>query len=313
MDRQTTLARPVTCRGVGLHSGQPVRLALLPAGPGTGIVFVRTDLPGRPALPARVSSVIGTTLATTLGRDGVRVGTVEHLLAALYGLGIDNCVVEVSGPEVPIMDGSAAPFVALLESAGCARLDAPRLALVVDRPVELARGEQRIRVEPAGRLELVYEIAYDHPAVPPQRLAMPLDPARFAAELAPARTFGFLAEVEALKRRGLARGGSLENAVVVGADRVLNPGGLRFADEFVRHKALDLVGDLALLTVPLVGRVTVSRGGHRLHTDLVAALLADPSAWHLAADPSLDGAAGPQGRPAAVAGLAAPLPLDARP
>ncbi len=281
MDRQQTLARPVTCRGIGVHSGQAARLTLLPAPPDTGLVFVRTDLPGLPVIPARAANVVGTTLATSLGREGAEVSTVEHLLAALHGLGIDNAVAEVDGPEVPIMDGSAAPFVRLLDAAGRVVLDAPRRTLVVDRPVRVREGGREIAVEPADRLEIAYEIAFDHPAIPPQSLTLAVDPARFVAELAPARTFGFLAEVEALKARGLARGGSLENAVVVGPDRVLNPEGLRFPDEFVRHKALDLVGDLALLGLPLRGRVSVSRGGHQLHTRLVRALLDDPSAWHL--------------------------------
>lgn len=281
MDRQRTLARPVTCRGVGVHSGRPARLTLLPAEPGTGVVFVRADLPGRPAIPARASHVVETTLATTLGLGDVRVSTVEHLLAALLALGFDNAIVEVNGPEVPIMDGSAAPFVKLLTAAGRLALAAPRAALVVDRAVEVRDSGRAIAVEPASRLEISYEIGFDHPAVPLQTLSLAVDPERFAADLAPARTFGFLAEVEALKARGLARGGSLENAVVIGADRVLNPEGLRFPDEFVRHKALDLVGDLALLGMPLRGRVAVARGGHRLHTLLVKALLEDPSAWHL--------------------------------
>ncbi len=284
MDRQQTLARPVTCRGVGVHSARPVRLTLLPAPPDTGIVFVRTDVTGRPAVPARAAHVVGTTLATTLGRNGVEVSTVEHLLAALHGLGIENAVAELDGPEVPIMDGSAAPFVRLLEAAGRVGLDALRRTLVVDHPVRVHDGDREIAVEPADHLEIAYEIDFDHPAVRPQSLALAVDPERFAAELAPARTFGFLAEVEALKARGLARGGSLENAVVIGQDRVLNPEGLRFPDEFVRHKALDLVGDLALLGFPLRGRVSVTRGGHHLHTQLVAALLADRSAWHLAGE-----------------------------
>ncbi len=306
MDRQHTLARPVTCRGIGVHSGRPAHLRILPAEQGTGIVFVRTDLAGRPTIPAQEAHVVETTLATTLGLDEARVSTVEHLLAALLTLGFDNAIVEVDGPEVPIMDGSAAPFVKLLTAAGRAALDAPRATLVVDRQVDVYDGSRTIAVEPARSFEIVYEIDFDHAAIPLQTLSLAVDPERFAAELAPARTFGFLAEVEALKARGLARGGSLENAVVIGPDRVLNPEGVRFSDEFVRHKALDLVGDLALLGLPLRGRVAVARGGHRLHSLLVKALLEDPSAWHL------EGEAAPWRRAERVRALLvdpAPLPV----
>lgn len=288
MERQRTLARAVTSRGIGVHSGEPVRLGVLPAPAGSGIAFVRTDLEGAPRVPARADHVVDTTLATTLGLGAARVSTVEHLLAALWGLGIDNAVVEVDGPEVPIMDGSAGPWLTLLGSAGRADLDATRPALVVDRRLTLTDGPREITVEPASRFEVRYEIDFGHAAIPRQALDLAIDAETFAAQLAPARTFGFLAEVEALKARGLARGGSLENAVVIGPSRILNPEGLRFPDEFVRHKALDLVGDLTLLGLPIRGRVTVARGGHRLHARLVAALLADPSAWHL------EGAAAPE-------------------
>ncbi len=281
MHRQTTLARPVTSRGIGVHSGQPVRLTVRPAEAGTGVVFVRADLDDRPSLPARAAFVVDTRLATTLGSGPARISTVEHLLAALSGVGIDNAVVEVDAPEVPIMDGSAALWVTLLAAAGRTELDAARPTLVVDRRLTLRDGAREITVEPADRLEVHYEISFEHAAIPAQSLALAIDPRSFAEQLAPARTFGFLREVEALKARGLARGGSLENAVVIGPDRILNPEGLRFPDEFVRHKALDLVGDLALLGLPLRGRVAVARGGHALHTQLVAALLADESAWHL--------------------------------
>ncbi len=283
MLRQTTLARSVTSRGIGVHSGGPVRLTIRPAEAGTGVVFVRTDLAGRPSLPARSHFVVDTRLATTLGSGPIRVSTVEHLLAALSGVGIDNAVVEVDAAEVPIMDGSAAPWVKLLAAAGRTELDAPRPTLVVDKRVTLRDGAKEITVEPADRLAVYYEISFQHAAIPPQSLDLVLDAQMFTDELAPARTFGFLSEIEALKMRGLGRGGSLENAVVIGPDRILNPEGLRFPDEFVRHKTLDLVGDLALLGVPLRGRVAVARGGHALHTQLVAALLADESAWHLEA------------------------------
>jgi UDP-3-O-[3-hydroxymyristoyl] N-acetylglucosamine deacetylase len=293
MLRQATVARPITSRGIGVHSGREVRLTILPAAAGSGVTFVRTDLPDAPLIPARGDRVVDTRLATTLGQGAARVSTVEHLLAAFAGVGIDNATVRLDGDEVPIMDGSAAPWVTLLAGAGRMELDGPRPTLVVDRRVSVREGEREIAVEPSPRYEIAYDIAFEHAALPAQSIDLVVDPARFASELAPARTFGFLADVEALKARGLARGGSLANAVVVGPDRILNPEGLRFPDEFVRHKALDLVGDLALLGLPLRGRVTVARGGHQLHVALVAALLADPSAWHLEGEPA------PLRRPAA--------------
>jgi len=271
--RQRTIAEKIACTGVGLHSGKPVLLTLHPARADSGIVFVRSD--GAPPVEIRATpaSLTRTHLATTLGRDDVHVDTVEHLLAAFYGLGIDNARVEVDGPEIPGMDGSAASFAYLIRSAGIYEQSAPRRMLRVRRPIEISDGDRRIRVEPSDRLRISYAIDFDHPLIGRQELRdFTVDEERFERELAPARTFGFMAEVQALWRAGRARGASLDNTLVLDATRVLNRDGLRFADEFVRHKALDLLGDLALLGAELMGHVRVERGGHALHQRLVSEL-----------------------------------------
>jgi UDP-3-O-[3-hydroxymyristoyl] N-acetylglucosamine deacetylase len=277
---QKTISEKATCTGVGLHSGACAQLALYPARPGTGIVFARTDLPGTPEIPARRAALASTRLATTLGRGPATVGTVEHLLAALAALGIDNLRIEIDGPEVPVMDGSAAPFVALLRDAGVFDQRVARRVMRIRKPIAVRDGDRVIRVSPAPCLSVSYFVEYPHPAIGKQRIdALPIDAANFEREIARARTFGFLHEVEALWRGGLARGGNLENTVVLDDRRVLNQGGLRFPDEFVRHKVLDLVGDLGLLGMPLLGHIEVERGGHALHQQLVERILATPEAW----------------------------------
>ncbi|MBM4383942.1 MAG: UDP-3-O-acyl-N-acetylglucosamine deacetylase [Deltaproteobacteria bacterium] len=277
---QRTIAEKATCTGVGLHSGGAATVSLFPARPGTGVVFVRSDLETPAEIPARRTALASTRLATTLGRGEATIGTVEHLLAAVSASGIDNLRVEVDGPEIPVMDGSAAPFLALLAAAGTFDQRVARRVIRIRKPIALRDGDRAIRVTPAPRLTLTYFVEYPHAAIGKQRLdALAIDAASFERELASARTFGFLQEVEALRRGGLARGGSLDNTVVLDEQRVLNPGGLRFADEFVRHKALDLIGDLALLGMPLLGHVEVERGGHALHQQLVERILATPEVW----------------------------------
>ncbi len=285
---QHTLAAPTIFAGVGLHSGRRVRAAILPAAAGAGIVFVRTDLGGK-AIAARAGHVVDTRLNTVLGAGpGVTVSTVEHLMAALAALEIDNAVIELDGPEVPIMDGSAKEFVLLIEHVGRRRQEAPRQYLEVLGPVEVRDGERSARLLPAPRLELALEIDFDSPVIGRQHIELALDETTFRAELAEARTFGFLHEVEALRAAGLALGGSLENAVVVGGEGVLNPEGLRRRDEFVRHKALDALGDLYLLGHPLIGRYEGVCAGHALNNALARELLARPDAWRLrAAEPDL--------------------------
>ncbi len=286
--RQRTIAERVSCAGVGRHSGAPVRLRLLPALAGTGIVFVRTDGAAPVEIPARPAAVVSTHHATSLGRNGAAVATVEHLLAALYALGIDNVRVEVDGPEVPILDGSAASFASLIRSAGIRTQQSPGAVLCVRRRIEVRDGHRQIRVEPAPCFQVSYAVDFDHCLIGRQEFHLArLDPESFERDIAPARTFGFLREVHALRSAGLARGGSLDNTLVLGATKLLNPSGLRWPDEFVRHKLLDLLGDLALLGMPIRGHVHVERGGHTLHQKLVAAIVASPSAWRvLGARPS---------------------------
>jgi UDP-3-O-[3-hydroxymyristoyl] N-acetylglucosamine deacetylase len=287
MGAQRTLRRAISCAGIGLHSGRKVTLSLKPAAANSGIRFRRSDL-GGVDVPAQVHHVGGINYATGLSRDAVRVDTVEHLLAALVSLGVDNAIVELNSPEVPIMDGSAAPFVYLIQEAGVKRLDAPRSYLKVHRPMSLTRGDKRIAIYPSDHFKVTYSIAFDHPLLRHQSRTIRLTPDAFVDEIAPARTFTFLKEVEMLRQQGLALGGSLENAIVVGDTGVLN-NALRFDDEFVRHKILDVIGDLALIGYPIIGHLVAHRGGHALHTAFAAHVLEQQDAWTLvetAADPA---------------------------
>jgi UDP-3-O-[3-hydroxymyristoyl] N-acetylglucosamine deacetylase len=269
---QTTLRTGVSIEGVGLHSGHPARAHFLPAPPDSGIVFLRVDRKGT-RIPASVSSASTFDYATTLSSEGVSIGTVEHLLSAAVGEGLDNCIVEIDGPEVPILDGSALPFVRLFHAAGFERQDAPVRPLAPGREIAVTRGERSIRYTPEGEvLTITYEIDFPHPTVGRQALTWAVRPEDYAARIAPARTFGFLREVEALRARGLARGGSLQNAVVLDDEGILS-GPLRFRDEFVRHKVLDLLGDLALLGRPLHGHILAQKAGHALHIELGRAIL----------------------------------------
>jgi UDP-3-O-[3-hydroxymyristoyl] N-acetylglucosamine deacetylase len=283
MNAQRTLRRSISCAGIGLHSGNKVTLSLKPAPAGFGIRFRRTDLGGI-EIPATVGHVAGINYATGLSRDAATVETVEHLLSALVSLGIDNVIIELSQPEVPIMDGSAAPFVYLINEAGVKRLTTPRRYLKVLRPISLTRGDKRIAIYPSDHFKVTYSIAFDHPLLRHQSRTMRINEEAFVEEIAPARTFGFLKEVEMLRQQGLALGGSLENAIVIGDTGVLN-NALRFEDEFVRHKILDVIGDLALVGYPLIGHVVAHRGGHALHTAFAAQVLEDSDAWRLAEAP----------------------------
>ena len=277
---QRTIAEKISCTGIGLHSGEPVHMTLHPARAGSGISFVRTDLAHPVEIPARHDALVSTNLATTIGRGDATISTVEHLLSALYALGIDNVMVEVDGPEIPVMDGSAAPFVYLLRAAGRFDQRSERQTLCVRETVEVRDGDRHIRIEPGEGLAVDYSVDFSHPAIGRQRLErFTLDDVAFEREIARARTFGFLRDVEALWRAGLAKGGNLDNTVVMDDDRVLNQEGLRFADEFVRHKVLDLIGDFALVGMPIEGRITACRAGHALHQALVSKLLETPEAW----------------------------------
>jgi UDP-3-O-[3-hydroxymyristoyl] N-acetylglucosamine deacetylase len=276
---QKTIKREVAFQGRGLHSGRLVNLRILPAAPDSGVIFVRMDQGGL-EIPARRQFLEATHLSTTLARRGVRVGTVEHLLGAVTGLGIDNLRVELDGPEVPIADGSAAPFVAALREAGELRQKSPRRVLSILKPILVAEGDKKMAVFPANDSRATYAIDFPDTAIGYQEKDVRLNAGQFAEEIAPARTFCLLRDVEAMIRHGYALGGSLENAVVVGDDGIL-AGSLRFQDEFVRHKILDLMGDLALLGYPLRGHVVAFKGGHRLHGALVDRILRTPEAWVL--------------------------------
>lgn len=270
---QTTLKTSVSIEGVGLHSGHPVRATFRPAPAGHGIVFRRLDRP-ETAIPARVESASTFDYATTLSRDGVSVGTVEHVLSAAFGEGLDNCVIELDGPEVPILDGSALPFVRLFHAAGFERLDATVRSLSSSEPVRVSRDGRSVSFQPDGPgLTITYEIDFPHPVVGHQEVTVAIRPEEYSTRIAPARTFGFAKDVEAMRARGLARGGSLHNAVVLDDAGVLS-GPLRFRDEFVRHKVLDLVGDLALLGVALNGHIHARKAGHAMHIEFARALAA---------------------------------------
>jgi UDP-3-O-[3-hydroxymyristoyl] N-acetylglucosamine deacetylase len=281
MNSQRTLRRPVSCSGIGLHSGNKVTLSLKPAPIDYGIRFQRSDLGGL-EIPATVTHLGGIRLATGLTREAVSVETVEHLLAALTALGIDNVIVELNTPEVPIMDGSAAPFVYLiLNEAGVKTLPAPKKFLKVLRPISLSQGDKRIALYPSDHFKVTYSINFDHPLIRHQSRTMKITDETFVEEIAPARTFGFLKEVEMLRQKGLALGGSLDNAIVLGETGVLNSNALRFEDEFVRHKILDVIGDLSLVGYPVLGHLVAHRGGHALHTAFAARILEEVDAWRI--------------------------------
>ena len=278
---QRTLKAPIGCVGVGLHTGRRVSLNFRPAAVDHGIVFRRTDL--RVDIPARFDCVVDTTLSTVIGHGSARIGTVEHVMAALSGCGIDNAVVEVDGPETPILDGSAAPYVFLLDCAGSVEQDSTRSAIEVRRPVRVSEGDAFAELRPGNPgmagLDMALSIDFAAVAIGRQALSLHLTPASFRQELARARTFTLAEEVDQMRAAGLAQGGSLDNAVVVDQARVLNPAGLRMPDEFARHKLLDAVGDLALAGAPLHGRFIAHRSGHALNNRLLRKLFADGSAW----------------------------------
>jgi len=278
--KQTTLAAPVETKGIGLHTAVPVRLSLLPAPPDTGYVFRRTDLGGF-EIPATVESVAHCSYATTLMRTGVMLSTVEHLLSALRGCNVDNAYIEVDNLEIPIMDGSAETFAEMIETAGLAEQTTARRALMVRQKVSVESGKRRITIEPADAYEIDCLIEFPHPLIGLQHRSLTLDNGSFGRDIASARTFGFIEEVEALRRANLIRGGSLDNAIVLTRDGMLNQTGLRFSDEFVRHKILDIIGDLALLGMTLQGRVTAERSGHVLHAALMSSLLRNREAWEI--------------------------------
>lgn len=278
--RQSTIAAPAVCAGIELHGGKHTRMAMRPAPAGTGIVFIRTDIEDRDnCILVRPESVCNVKNCTTLSNAaGVKVATIEHLLAALAAAGIDNLFIDLDGEELPALDGSSEPFLKLIEQVGITPQFAPRRYVKILKRIEVSRGESQAVIEPASELYLDVTIDFADEAIGRQRVEIEPNVRAFRERLASARTFARSHEVAALQAAGLSKGGSLDNAVIVDGDKVLNPGGLRFSDEFVRHKALDLLGDL-YLAGPILGKVTTIRGGHALNHDLLTALFADPEAW----------------------------------
>lgn len=277
--KQRTLKRDVDCTGIGLHTGEKIYIRIRPAPADAGICFVRTDRPDRPMIRAHVDHVTDTTLATTISRNGTRISTIEHLMAAFFGLGIDNAVVEVDGPEVPIMDGSAAPFVYLLKSGGIKEQNAPKHFIVIKRPLHVNDGNRSVSIYPSKELKITYMIDFQHPLLRNQEHELRFSGREFVREISKARTFGFLKDVETLKANGLAKGGSLDNAVVIDDFRIINEGGLRFKDEFVRHKILDFIGDLAVIGSPVIAHFVVKRSGHFLNQCMLRKLMASKRHW----------------------------------
>lgn len=287
---QHTLKNTIHCTGIGLHSGKDIHLCLHPAEAGAGIRFKRTDpVDGNPVIPALYDRVSDTRLCSTISNeDGVSVATVEHLMSALAGCGVDNALIEVSGPEVPVMDGSAEPFVFLIECAGLEQQLTPRQYIKILRRVDVEDNGNRASIEPSDRLSIELTIDFAHAVIGRQSLRFDVSEALFKSDISRARTFGLLEEVETMQKMGLARGGSLDNAVVVGDDSIMNAEGLRYDDEFVRHKILDCVGDLALAGMPLLGAVTAYRTGHALNNKLLRAVFSDNDNWTVWTDESIN-------------------------
>ena len=283
MLKQRTLRNSIRATGIGLHSGQKVFMSLLPAGPDTGVIFRRMDLSPPVEIRARAEAVGATEMASTLIQGEVRVATVEHLLSAIAGMGIDNCIIELSAAEVPIMDGSAGPFVFLIQSAGIQEQDAPKRFVRIKQPVQVQEGDKYARIEPYDGFRLSFGIEFSHPVFKTGRQNATIDfsTTSFVKEVSRARTFGFMKDVETLRAKNLALGGTLDNAVVLDQYRVLNNEGLRYEDEFVRHKILDAIGDLYLMGYSLIGSYTAYKSGHALNNKLLRALIADPQAWEV--------------------------------
>jgi UDP-3-O-[3-hydroxymyristoyl] N-acetylglucosamine deacetylase len=276
---QRTINAITEISGIGLHSGAEIRLRLRPAEANTGIIFHRRDGDRTVDIKAAAENVVDTRMATVLGRDGLSVSTVEHFLAALVACGIDNLHVDIDGPEVPILDGSSAPFIHQIQKVGTKTFEASRKFIAIRKPIELIEGEKRINIIPSRFFRITFDIAFEHKAIALQQYSMKFSTDSFKKDIAPARTFGFLHEVEFLKANGLARGGSLDNAVVIDDDGVMNPEGLRFQDEFVRHKILDACGDFSLLGHPMLGHIRAFKAGHDMNAKMVRKILETPDCW----------------------------------
>jgi UDP-3-O-[3-hydroxymyristoyl] N-acetylglucosamine deacetylase len=279
MRSQRTIQSETSFRGIGLHTGRYAEVTLKPAARDEGITFVRTDK--HAVIKAHVGSVIDTAFATTIGHDGVKVRTVEHIMAALAGLGIDNITVEVNGPEIPILDGSSTELIDIIVKAGIAKQGKKRPFLRIKRPLVFDDGHSKLAALPYNGRRVTYQIQFSHYGFGEQRLSIDIDEKTFAGEIAPARTFGFLKDIEYLRTNGLAQGGSLDNAIILGENGVLNASGLRFADEFVRHKILDLIGDFAILGFPIYGHIVANKSGHSSNIKFLKKLLSAQDAWDI--------------------------------
>lgn len=278
---QQTINAPIWFGGIGLHTGKGANLTLKPADPDWGIRFIRVDLPGAPVIKANNSQVIDTRLATSLGLNGYRINTVEHLLGALAGMGIDNAAIEIDSSEVPIMDGSAAQFTSLMEKTGLRSQEKGKGLLRIKRPVTVQEGDKYIHLFPYNEFKISYTIEFDHPFLQSQSYTLVVENKTFVEEISRARTFGFLKDVEQLKKNGFARGGSLENAIVIDASGIMNQEGLRYEDEFVRHKILDLIGDLSLVGKPILGHIIAYKSGHALNSALLQKLLSQKENYEI--------------------------------
>lgn len=278
--KQTTISKTIKISGIGLHTGVDVNLALKPAPPNTGYIFVRTDLDNF-EIPASVEYISHCSYATTLLRKGVLLSTCEHLLAALRGSNVDNCFIELDNIEIPIMDGSSENFIELIEKAGIAELNAGRRFLQIKQKVSFEQGDRKMSIEPADKYEIECLIDFPHPFINRQTYNFTFKNGSFGREIASARTFGFTAEIEMLRKANLALGGSLDNAIVLTPDGMLNEHPLRYADEFVRHKILDIIGDLALLGMPILGKINAEKSGHSVHASLMSKLLKTENAWEI--------------------------------
>ena len=277
--RQRTLRDSVSCTGIGLHSGKKARMTIKPAPPDTGIRFIRKDLPGRCVIKAHFNSVINTTMCTIIGNNGNHVSTIEHLMAAFFGFGIDNALVEIDGPEVPIMDGSAAPFIFLLKSTGIKEQRISKEFIVIKKTLNIKEGNKSITIKPSRELKVSFTIDFHHPLISNQQFDFSFSGKGFIDEISRARTFGFLKDIEMLRDAGLAKGGSLDNAIVIDDFRVLNEDGLRYHNEFVRHKILDFLGDVAVMGTPIIGHFIINRSGHSLNHAMLKKLSSSKKYW----------------------------------
>jgi UDP-3-O-[3-hydroxymyristoyl] N-acetylglucosamine deacetylase len=271
-NRQRTVRDNISCTGIGLHSGKKVRLTIKPSPPDSGIRFIRKDLPGRKVIKASFENVVDTNMSTTIGNNGNKVSTIEHLMAAFFGFGIDNALVEIDGPEVPIMDGSSAPFIFLLKSVGIKEQKKPKEFIVIRKALKIKEGNRSISIKPSKELKISFTVDFHHPLINNQKYELRFSGKDFIKEISRARTFGFLNDIQALREAGLAKGGSLDNAIVIDDFRVINEDGLRYKDEFVRHKILDFIGDLAVIGSPIIGHFTVHKSGHSLNQAMLKKL-----------------------------------------